>query len=131
MGSPLLLVKPKPYDIFQLYHVVLDKALSLILFKNEDKVQQLMFYISKVLIDVEIRGAVYHEIEMKPRDKPPFTSNGVGFSIWSPCTIFFFFLGGVRQGPLIEFARPKCTKCWNKIFSNGIGVCFSFYNSKT
>lgn len=52
--SPLF-VKPDERDILQLYLAVLDNAMSLVLVKNFEREQRLMFYVSKILLNAETR----------------------------------------------------------------------------
>lgn len=53
LGSLYLLVKPNLVDVLYLYLAVLDYAVSSVLVKSEGKEHKLIFYTSKVLLDVK------------------------------------------------------------------------------
>lgn len=53
LESPPLLVKPKLGNVIQLYLVVSDYAVSLVLLKSNGKEHKLIFYVCKVFFNVE------------------------------------------------------------------------------
>ena len=60
LGRPLLLSKPIEGEKLYLYLVVSKEAISTALVREEEKVQWLIYYVSKRLLDVETR---YPELE--------------------------------------------------------------------
>ena len=55
LGSPPLLAKPEPGEKLFLYLVVSSTALAAVLIKEEVKMQRSVYYVSRVLRDVEIK----------------------------------------------------------------------------
>ncbi|KAJ9566737.1 hypothetical protein OSB04_002703 [Centaurea solstitialis] len=55
MMSPLLLTKPLTVESLQLYIAVSATAVSVVLVREEDKQQHLIYYVSKTLLDAETR----------------------------------------------------------------------------
>ena len=60
LGCPPLLSKPIDREKIYLYLAVSEEAVSAILVRKEEKVQWLVYYVSKRLLDAETR---YHELE--------------------------------------------------------------------
>ena len=54
MAKPPLLAKPSPEEVLYLYLVVFDKSLNVVLVKEEEKVQNHINYIRKVLHGEEL-----------------------------------------------------------------------------
>lgn len=62
LGSPPHLVKHDPCNILQLYLVVLDKAVSSVLTKSEGKMQYLIYFVSKTLLDAKFRYMILEKL---------------------------------------------------------------------
>ena len=60
LGHPPLLSKPKEGEKLYLYLAIFEKAVSIALVREEEKVQWLVYYVSKRLLDTEIK---YPELE--------------------------------------------------------------------
>ena len=66
LGCPPLLSKPIEGEKLYLYLVVFKEAVSSALVKEEDKVQWLVYYVSKRLLDIETRYPKLEKLALTP-----------------------------------------------------------------
>ncbi|XP_022891750.1 uncharacterized protein LOC111406590 [Olea europaea var. sylvestris] len=64
LAVPLVLAKPKPSDTLFLYLVVSRNTVSGVLVKEKGKVQQPIYYVSKVLLDTETRYNLVEQLAL-------------------------------------------------------------------
>ena len=62
MAKPPLLAKPRLGDVLYLYLVVSNKALSALLVKEKEKLQKIIYYVSKVLHGAELNYSTIKKI---------------------------------------------------------------------
>ncbi|GAA0145637.1 hypothetical protein LIER_05789 [Lithospermum erythrorhizon] len=82
LQSPLMLAQPMARDVLQLYLAVSESALKSFLIREEDKVQRLVYYVSKVMRGAETRypqteKLVYALIVAARKLKPYFEAHPV------------------------------------------------------
>ncbi|XP_022876949.1 uncharacterized protein LOC111395179 [Olea europaea var. sylvestris] len=64
LSTPPVLTKPEPGDTLLLYLAISDNAESRVLVKEKGRVQQLVYYVSKVLLDVETRYTLAEQLTL-------------------------------------------------------------------
>ena len=66
LASPPILSRPKPKEDLYMYLAVSDHAISLVLLRQQEGVQRLVFYLSKTLVDAETRYLPLEKMTLAP-----------------------------------------------------------------